>query len=100
MVLVSSFMLLVGARDVISNRITVGTFVAFYSYMGWLFEPSSAAVAMYARVKRAGGSIARVEELDERARTARCEAESQEPLPFNRIDEIVCNDVVFQIPGR
>jgi len=60
MILVSGFVLFVGAHDVLSNRITIGTFVAFYSYMGWLFEPSSAAVAMYARVKRGAGSIAGV----------------------------------------
>jgi ATP-binding cassette subfamily B protein len=62
----SAAVLIAGARDVLNGTLTIGSYVAFYSYLARLFDPLAAAVATYVRLKRAGGSISRLAELEQR----------------------------------
>jgi ABC-type bacteriocin/lantibiotic exporter with double-glycine peptidase domain len=56
-----------GSYQVFIGVLTVGGLVASYSYMGRLFDPLSAAVDIYSRLKRIGASIERILEIIERA---------------------------------
>jgi ABC-type multidrug transport system fused ATPase/permease subunit len=72
---------------------TIGSFVAFYTYLLRLFDPLSVAAATFARLKRAGGSIARLTELEEAPAPA-AEPDGPAIVPPS-IGEIVCRDVRF-----
>jgi ATP-binding cassette subfamily B protein len=91
--------LLAGARDVITGVMTVGSFVAFYTYLLRLFDPLSVAAATFARLKRAGASIARLSELEGEPVPA---ADEEVPLivPPSTIGEIVCRDIHFTYEGE
>jgi ABC-type multidrug transport system fused ATPase/permease subunit len=52
-----------GGYQVLVGALTIGGFVAFYSYLGRLFDPMNAAVEIYARVNRASTSIRRILEI-------------------------------------
>lgn len=49
-----------GGYQVFVGALTVGGLVAFYSYMGRLFDPLHAAVDIYSRMNRLGASIRRI----------------------------------------
>src|SRR5258708_39588828 len=46
-----------GGYQVLAGTLTIGGFVAFYSYLGRLFDPMNAAVEIYARLNRVSTSI-------------------------------------------
>ncbi len=85
--------LLAGANDVMKGVITLGGFVAFYEYLMRLFDPLSVAAATFARLKRAGGSIARLAELEDAPAPA-IDTEGPAIVPPS-IGEMVCSDVHF-----
>jgi ATP-binding cassette subfamily B protein len=85
--------LLAGANDVMKGVMTLGSFVAFYEYLMRLFDPLSVAAATFARLKRAGGSISRLTELEEAPASA-IDTEGPAIVPPS-IGEMVCNDVYF-----
>lgn len=85
--------LLAGAYDVMTGVMTVGSFVAFYTYLLRLFDPLSVAAATFARLKRAGGSIARLSELEEAP--APVVDEDVPVIVPPAIGEIVCRDIHF-----
>jgi ATP-binding cassette subfamily B protein len=49
-----------GGHRVLSGNLTIGSLVAFYSYLAQLFEPLSGAMEMYARAQRTFSSIRQV----------------------------------------
>jgi ABC-type bacteriocin/lantibiotic exporter with double-glycine peptidase domain len=49
-----------GGERVLSGDLTIGSLVAFYSYLAQLFEPLSGAMEMYARAQRTFSSIRQV----------------------------------------
>ncbi|HEX2059224.1 MAG TPA: ABC transporter ATP-binding protein, partial [Thermoanaerobaculia bacterium] len=61
----TALVLLAGAWEYMQGRLTIGSYIAFYTYLLRLFDPVSAAIATYVRLKRAGGSISRLTELEE-----------------------------------
>lgn len=61
----TALVLLAGAWEYMQGRLTIGSYIAFYTYLLRLFDPVSAAISTYVRLKRAGGSITRVTELEE-----------------------------------
>ena len=85
--------LLAGANDVMKGVMTLGSFVAFYEYLMRLFDPLSVAAATFARLKRAGGSIARLAELEDAPAPA-IDTEGPAIVPPS-IGEMVCSDVHF-----
>ena len=58
-----------GGYQVLAGTLTIGGFVAFYSYLGRLFDPMNAAVEIYARLNRVSTSIRRILEISELAPT-------------------------------
>lgn len=63
MTLGTAGVLLAGAYEYMRGMITLGGYIAFYSYLMRLFDPLSAAVEVYSRLKRVGGSIRRIVEI-------------------------------------
>ncbi len=61
----TALVLLAGAWEYLQGRLTIGSYIAFYTYLLRLFDPVSAAISTYVRLKRAGGSISRLTELEE-----------------------------------
>jgi ABC-type bacteriocin/lantibiotic exporter with double-glycine peptidase domain len=55
-----------GGYQVVVGTLTVGGLVAFYSYLGRLFDPLNVAVDIYARLNRIRSSIRRVLEIIDR----------------------------------
>jgi ABC-type bacteriocin/lantibiotic exporter with double-glycine peptidase domain len=60
-----------GGYQVLTGALTIGGFVAFYSYLGRLFDPMNAAVEVYARLNRVGTNIRRIMEISEATPTVR-----------------------------
>ncbi len=59
--LVASFLILsIGGYQVLRGLLTIGGFVAFYSYQTRMFAPISIATDLYSRLQRVGASIRRV----------------------------------------
>jgi len=85
--------LLAGAYDVIKGIMTLGSFVAFYEYLMRLFDPLSVAAATFARLKRAGGSIVRLAELED-APVPAADTEGPAIIP-PAVGEMVCSGVQF-----
>jgi ABC-type bacteriocin/lantibiotic exporter with double-glycine peptidase domain len=54
-----------GGYQVFAGTLTIGGFVAFYSYMARLFDPLHAAVEIYSRLNRLSTSIRRILEVVE-----------------------------------
>jgi ABC-type multidrug transport system fused ATPase/permease subunit len=62
-VLASTLILGFGGYDVMRHRLTVGSLVAFYSYVIQLFGPMGIAVDLQSRMQRVGASIGRIVEV-------------------------------------
>jgi len=56
-----------GGYQVFTGVLTIGGMVAFYSYMGRLFDPLRAAVDIYSQLNRLGTNIRRILEVTEMA---------------------------------
>ena len=67
-----------GGYQVLAGTLTVGGFVAFYSYLGRLFDPMNAAVEIYARLNRVSTSIRRILEIGDLTPTV-----PEHPQPIN-----------------
>lgn len=61
----------VAARDVFAGSLSIGSFVAFYTYMSRLFEPLGVLTERYASLTRARASLRRIRELDQSQRVRR-----------------------------
>jgi ABC-type multidrug transport system fused ATPase/permease subunit len=93
---VTAGVLSAGAFEVVRGTLTVGGFVAFYSYLTWLFEPMGAALEMYARFQRAGASIRRIREIeDEQAPVSSGRTIAAE----TRFTSVRCEDLTFAYPA-
>ena len=55
-----------GGYQVFIGTLTIGGVVAFYSYVGALFDPLSAAINIYSQLNRLGTNIRRILEVTER----------------------------------
>ena len=58
-------MLWIGAYELVHGRLTLGSYIAFYTYLTRLFAPLGAAVEANAKLKRASGSIRRIAALEQ-----------------------------------
>jgi ABC-type bacteriocin/lantibiotic exporter with double-glycine peptidase domain len=91
--------LLAGAYDVMTGIMTIGSFVAFYTYLLRLFDPLSVAAATFARLKRAGSSIARLSELEQAPAADAVDDDGPSIVPPS-IGEIVVRDMQFAYGGE
>lgn len=86
----TAVVLLAGAWEFMQGRLTIGSYIAFYTYLLRLFDPVSAAISTYVRLKRAGGSIARINELEEHQPVVRDQDEGGVIVPA------LVNEVAFR----
>ncbi len=86
--------LLVGAHQVVTGALTLGTFVALYTYLLRLLEPVGSAVETYTALKRAGGSLRRIVAL-ESARSGLTEPAAPSELDLAAVGEIGCEGAEF-----
>lgn len=83
-----------GGYQVFIGSLTIGGLVAFYSYLGRLFDPVNAAVEIYSRLNRLRSSIHRVLEIVER-RVAVTNRPGCVPIPPSVRSDIEILDVCF-----
>ncbi len=79
--LATAGMLGAGAYELMHGRLTLGSYIAFYTYLTRLFAPLGAAVETNAKLQRAGGSIRRIAALEQLAPAARAPAGRQSTAP-------------------
>jgi ABC-type bacteriocin/lantibiotic exporter with double-glycine peptidase domain len=83
-----------GGYQVFLGALTVGGFVAFYSYLARLFAPLSAAVDIYSRLNRLNSSLRRILKIiDERPSV--CESPTAAELPRRAQARIILEGVFF-----
>src|SRR6267378_2882023 len=88
-----------GGYQVFLGALTVGGFVAFYSYLARLFGPLSAAVDIYSRLNRLNSSLRRIFEIiDEKPSV--CESPAAVELPRRTSGGIILEGVVFGYHGN
>jgi ABC-type bacteriocin/lantibiotic exporter with double-glycine peptidase domain len=83
-----------GGYQVIAGTLTLGGLVAFYSYLGRLFDPLNMAVDIYARLSRLRSSIRRVLAITEKAPEV-ANAPHAVCLPVRAAGRIVMSGVHF-----
>lgn len=86
-----------GGYQVFVGSLTIGGLVAFYSYLGRLFDPVNAAVEIYSRLNRLRSSIRRVLEIVER-HVAVTNQSGCLPIPPSTRSNIEILDVCFNYP--
>src|SRR5229473_1173951 len=83
-----------GGYQVFLGALTVGGFVAFYSYLARLFAPLSAAVDIYSRLNRLNSSLRRILKIiDEKPSV--CESPTAVELPRRTQAGIILEGVLF-----
>ena len=95
MTLAGSLVILAGAHEVMTGGLTIGGFVAFYSYLTRLFDPLAAAIDVHAQIKRAGGSVRRLRELEHWSENLVSGA-SAPPLRSDSLATLECEGVTFR----
>ncbi len=90
-----------GAWKVYSRELTIGGYVAFYSYMTRLFEPVGAAIEIYTRMRVATASIRRIRNIEESKPPAALNTSSKplQSTPDLRRSAVMCRNVTFGYPG-
>src|SRR5260370_18380107 len=88
-----------GGYQVFLRALTVGGFVAFYSYLARLFGPLSAAVDIYSRLNRLNSSLRRIFEIIDEKPTV-CESPAAVELPRRTSGGIILEGVVFGYHGN
>jgi len=94
MTLSTAAVLLAGAYEVMQGALTLGGYIAFYSYLMRLLDPLSGAVDMHARLKRASSSIRRIVEL-EGLEPVVADSENQRSFADSDVQEIACRNLTF-----
>src|SRR6267378_4738723 len=83
-----------GGYQVFLGVLTVGGFVAFYSYLARLFGPLSAAVDIYSRLNRLNSSLRRILEIIDKRPTV-CESATAVELPPRTRGRVILEGVFF-----
>lgn len=90
----TTVMLGVGGINVIHSRLSVGSYVAFYTYLLRLFDPLNMAVDMFARLQRASVSIARLRSLSNASTLTRDETLASFRESHSQGDQETCGEVL------
>src|SRR5260370_4747082 len=83
-----------GGYQVFLGALTVGGFVAFYSYLARLFAPLSAAVDIYSRLNRLNSSLRRILKIIEEKPSV-CESPTAVELPRRTQAGVILEGVLF-----
>ena len=84
-----------GGCQVFWGALTVGGFVAFYSYLARLFAPLSAAVDIYSRLNRLNSSLRRIFEIIDKKPSV-CESAEGVALPHKTSGRVTFDGVFFR----
>ncbi|HXM41200.1 MAG TPA: ABC transporter ATP-binding protein [Bryobacteraceae bacterium] len=87
-----------GAERVLTHALTLGGYVAFYTYLTRLFEALSASVETYWQLKRATGSVRRLMELED-VDIPIVDVKSAPSLPAGEVGGLACTGVDFGYPA-
>ena len=98
-VLATAAVLLAGAYELMHGYLSLGGYVAFYSYLMRLLDPLGSAVETHAQLKRAGGSIRRLAEL-ERFEPAVRDRPGARAVDGARVREVDLRGVAFGYGGE
>jgi ABC-type multidrug transport system fused ATPase/permease subunit len=88
-----------GGVRVLRGDLTIGSLVAFYSYLAQLFEPLSGAMEMYARAQRTFSSIRQVRAALSLRPTIK-ESPNAVPLPPDTSADLEFHGLRFAYPGQ
>jgi ABC-type multidrug transport system fused ATPase/permease subunit len=88
-----------GGIRVLRGDLTIGSLVAFYSYLAQLFEPLSGAMEMYARAQRTFSSIRQVRDALALHPSIE-ESPHALPLPCGAPADLEIHDLRFAYPGE
>jgi ABC-type multidrug transport system fused ATPase/permease subunit len=88
-----------GGVKVLRGDLTIGSLVAFYSYLAQLFEPLSGAMEMYARAQRTFSSIRQVRAVLSLRPTIK-ESPNAVPLPPDTSADLEFHGLRFAYPGQ
>jgi ABC-type multidrug transport system fused ATPase/permease subunit len=88
-----------GGVRVLRGNLTIGSLVAFYSYLAQLFEPLSGAMEMYARAQRTFSSIRQVRAALA-LRPSLKDSPHAVPLPCGTPADLELHDLRFAYPGE
>lgn len=88
-----------GGYQVFAGTLTIGSLVAFYSYMARLFDPLHAAVEIYSRLNRLGTSVRRILEVVEMTPSVK-EKPAALRLPSPTRGYVEMRDVSFSYSDR
>lgn len=96
----ATVMLGLGGVRVIGGGLSIGGYVAFYTYLLRLFEPLNTAIDMHARLQKARVSIRKLMEIDglESVEAMPAQAPVAELAP-EAVDRVAFNAVSFAYPG-
>jgi ABC-type bacteriocin/lantibiotic exporter with double-glycine peptidase domain len=83
-----------GGHQVFLGTLTLGGFLAFYSYLARLFAPLSAAVDIYSRLNRLNSSLRRILEIIHEKPSV-CESPTAVDLPRRRDIGVILSGVFF-----
>jgi ABC-type bacteriocin/lantibiotic exporter with double-glycine peptidase domain len=83
-----------GGYQVFLGALTLGGFVAFYSYLARLFGPLSTAVDIYSRLNRLNSSLRRILEIIDEKPTV-CESATAVKLPPRTRGRVILDGVFF-----
>lgn len=98
-VLAISAILAYGGVRVLRGDLTIGSLVAFYSYLTQLFEPLSGAMEMYARAQRTFSSIRQVRDALALRPTIQ-ESPHAVSLPCGASSDLEFHELRFAYPGE
>ncbi len=83
-----------GGASVMRGQLSIGAYVAFYSYLVRLFEPLNTAIEMYSRLQKGKASMGKLMALEQLEVPKRDDEPSRCTLPES-IDELVLDNVGF-----
>ncbi len=98
-VLAISAIIAYGGVRVLRGDLTIGSLVAFYSYLAQLFEPLSGAMEMYARAQRTFSSIRQIRSALALRPTIK-ECPHAVPLPPDTSADLEFHGLRFAYPGQ
>lgn len=99
MILATSLVIGYGGLQVIQGTLSLGGFVAFYTFLGRLFGPTQMLVLLYSSVQRASASIRRVREVLDAEPTLVDPSQPRKLAPSGPL-AVQLEGVDFAYPGR
>jgi ABC-type bacteriocin/lantibiotic exporter with double-glycine peptidase domain len=95
----STVMLITGGYWVITGALSIGGYVAFYTYLLRLFEPLNSAVDMHSRLQKGRVSIRRIMDLERTEKRTDMERGERSRAALRTAETLKCDGLRFQYPS-